>query len=99
MTRIEKLARRNIKNCISFEIGECENVLLDYQEDDNVYIKAKDFIGNHEAIVKYIYKCSIFNLYLEGGVFIGSPVISQIKFLGQDKLMKIVEELVSKEGY
>ena len=99
MTRIEKLARRNIKNCISFEIGECENTLLDYPEDDNVYIKAKSFIENHEAIVKYIYKCSVFNLYLEGGVFIGSPVISQIKFLGQDKLLDIVEELVSKEGY
>ena len=99
MTRIEKLARRNIKNCISFEIGECENTLLDYPEDDNVYIKAKNFIENHEAIVKYIYKCSVFNLYLEGGVFIGSPVIGQIKFLGQDKLLDIVEELVSKEGY
>ena len=99
MTRIEKLARKNIKNCINFELGECENVLLDYPENDNVYIKAKSFIENHEAIVKYIYNCSVFNLYLEGGVFIGSPVISQIKFLGQDKLLDIVEELVSKEGY
>ena len=90
MTRIEKLARENIKNCISFEIGECENILLDYPEDDNVYIKAKSFIENHEAIVKYIYRCSVYNLYLEGGVFIGSPVISQIKFLGQDKLLEIV---------
>ena len=99
MTRIEKLARKNIQNCINFEIGGYENTLLDYPEDAEKYIKAKDFLADHEAIVKYIYNCSVFNLYLDGGVFIGSPVISQIKFLGQDKLLDIVEELVSKEGY
>ena len=99
MTKNEKLARKNIQNCINFEIGGYENVLLDYPEDAEEHINAKDFLADHEAIVKYIYNCSVFNLYLDGGVFIGSPVISQIKFLGKEKLLDIVEELVSKEGY
>ena len=66
MTKNEKLARKNIQNCINFELGGWENVLLDYPEDAEEYINAKDFLADHEA---------------------------------KEKLMEIVEELVSKEGY
>ena len=38
MTKREKLARKNIQNCINFEIGGFENVLLDYSENDEEYI-------------------------------------------------------------
>lgn len=95
MTKNEKLARRNIQNCINFEIGGYENVLLDYPED----AEAKDFLADHAAIVDYIYQCAVTDFYVDGGVFTDTRLISQIKFLGKEKLMEIVEELVSKEGY
>ena len=99
MTKNEKLARRNIQNCINFEIGGYENVLLDYSENDAEYIEAKAFLSDHNGIVNYIYDCSVSNFYVEGGVYTDTRLISQIKFLGKKKLMEIVEELVSKEGY
>ena len=99
MTKNEKLARRNVQNCINFELGGYENVLLDYSEADKEYIEAKAFLSNHSAIVDYIYQCAVTDFYVEGGVFTDTRIIAQIKFLGKDKLMSIVEELVSKEGY
>ena len=99
MTKNEKLARRNIQNCINFELGGYENTLLDFPEDAEEYIKAKDFLADHVAIVDYIYQCAVTDFYVEGGMFTDTRLISQIKFLGKKKLMEIVEELVSKEGY
>ena len=99
MTKNEKLARKNIQNCINFEIGGYENVLLDYSEDAEEYINARAFLADHKAIVDYIYDCSVSSFYVDGGVFTDTRLISQIKFLGREKLMEIVEELVSKEGY
>ena len=99
MTKNEKLARRNIQNCINFELGGYENVLLDYPEDAEEYIGAKNFLADHGAIVNYIYQCAVTDFYVEGGVFTDTRLISQIKFLGREKLLSIVEELVSKEGY
>lgn len=99
MTKNEKLARRNTQNCINFELGGYENALLDFPEDAEEYINAKKFLADHEAIVDYIYDCSVSDFYVEGGVFTDTRIIAQIKFLGKKKLMEIVEELVSKEGY
>ena len=99
MDKREKLARRNVQNCINFELGGYENVLLDYPENSEEYINAKNFLASHEAIVDYIYDCSVSDFYVEGGVFTDTRLISQIKFLGKKKLMEIVEELVAKEGY
>ena len=99
MTKNEKLARRNIQNCINFELGGYENALIDYPEDAEEYTAAKNFLADHEAIVNYIYDCSVSDFYVEGGVFTDTRLISQIKFLSKEKLLSIVEELVSKEGY
>ena len=99
MDKREKLARKNIQNCINFELGGYENTLLDYPEDAEEYINAKNFLADHEAIVNYIYDCSVSDFYVEGCVFTNPRLISQIKFLGKEKIMEIVEELVSKEGY
>ena len=99
MTKREKLARKNIQNCINFEIGGYENTLLDYSEQDKEYIEAKAFLADHNEIVKYIYQCAVTDMYVEGGVFTDTKLISQIRFLGKEKLMAIVEELVTKEGY
>ena len=99
MTKTEKLARRNIQNCINFELGGYENTLLDYSEDTEEYIKAKNFLADHEAIVDYIYDCAVSDFYVEGGVFSDTRLISQIKFLGKEKLIEMVDELGSKEGY
>lgn len=99
MTKNEKLARKNIQNCINFEIGGYENVLLDYPEDSDDYRVAKMFLADHDAVVRYVYDCAVSSFYVEGGVFTDTRIIAQIKFLGKEKLMSIVEELVSKEGY
>ena len=99
MNKNEKLARSNIQNAINFELGGYENTLLDYPEDAEEYINAKNFLADHEAIVGYIYQCAITDFYVEGGVYTDTRIICQIKFLGKEKLMEIVEELVSKEGY
>ena len=99
MTKNEKLARRNIQNCIDFELGGYENALLDYPEGTEEYINAKDFLADHGAIVDYIYDCSVSCFYTEGCVFPDARFIGQIKFLGKQKLIEIVEELVAKEGY
>ena len=63
------------------------------------YINAKKFLADHEAIVDYIYNCAVSDFYVEGGVYTDNRIICQIKFIGKEKLMSIVEELVSKEGY
>lgn len=99
MDKREKLARRNVQNCINFELDGYENTMLDYPEDAEEYINARDFLANHSAIVDYIYQCAVTDFYVEGGVFTDTRLISQIKFLGKEKLLAIVEELVSKEGY
>ena len=99
MTKREKLARKNIQNCINFEIGGFENVLLDYSENDEEYIEAKEFLADHDGIVNHIYQCAVTDMYVEGCVFTDTKLISQIRFLGKEKLMSIVEELVTKEGY
>lgn len=99
MTKREKLARKNIQNCINFEIGGFENTLLDYAESDEEYIEAKEFLADHDGIVNYIYQCAVTDMYVEGGVFTDTKLISQIRFIGKEKLMAIVEELVTKEGY
>ena len=99
MTKNEKLARKNIQTCINFELGGWENVLLDYPEDSDDYRVAKRFLADHDAVVKYVYGCAVSSFYVEGGVFTDTRIIAQIKFLGKEKLMSIVDELVSKEGY
>ena len=99
MDKREKLARKNIQNCINFELGGYENVLLDYPKDSDDYRVAKRFLADHDAVVKYVYDCAVSSFYVEGGVFTDTRIISQIKFLGKEKLMEIVEELVSNEGY
>lgn len=99
MTKREKLARTNIKNCINFEIGGFENTLLDYSEQDEEYIEAKAFLSDHNEIVQYIYQCAVTDMYVDGGFFADTKLISQIRFLGKEKLMAITEELVTKEGY
>ena len=99
MDKREKLARKNIQNCINFEIGGYENVLLDYSKESKEYIEAEAFLADHKAIVDYIYDCAVSDFYVEGGVFTDTRLISQIKFMGKDKLISIVDELVSKEGY
>ena len=99
MNKNEKLARKNIQNCINFELGGYENTLLDYPEDAEEYINAKKFLADHEAIVDYIYQCAVTDFYVEGGVYTDNRIICQIKFLGKEKLIEIVDELVSKEGY
>ena len=99
MTKNEKLARRNIQYAINFELGGYENVLLDYPEDSDDYRAAKRFLADHDSVVKYVYDCAVSSFYVEGGVFTDTRILAQIKFLGKKKLMEIVEELVSKEGY
>ena len=99
MDKREKLARKNIQNCINFEIGGYENVLSDYPEDAKEYINAKDFLADHEAPPPPPPPPPVSDFYVEGGVYTDTRLISQIKFLGKQKLMAIVEELVSKEGY
>ena len=99
MDKREKLARRNVQNCINFELGGWENVLLDYPEDSDDYRVAKRFLADHDAVVKYVYDCAVSSFYVEGGVFTDTRIIAQIKFLGKEKLLSIVDELVSKEGY
>ena len=99
MTKNEKLARRNTQNCINFELGGYENALLDYPKDSDDYRVAKMFLADHDAVVRYVYDCAVSSFYVEGGVFTDTRIIAQIKFLGKKKLMEIVEELVSKEGY
>ena len=99
MTKNEKLARKNIQNCINFELGGYENALLDYPKDSDDYRVAKIFLADHDAVVKYVYDCAVSSFYVEGGVFTDTRIIAQIKFLGKEKLMEIVEELVSKEDY
>ena len=99
MDKREKLARKNIQNCINFEVGGFENSLSDYSETDEEYIEAKEILSNHDELVDYIYQCAVTDMYVEGGVFTDNRLISEIKFLGKEKLMSIVDELVSKEGY
>ena len=99
MDKREKIARKNIQSCINFEIGGYENTLLDYPDDTEEYLNALSFLANHKAIVNYIYDCSVSNFYVDGCVFTDTRFTSQIKFLGKKKLMEIVEELISKEGY
>ena len=99
MDKREKLARRNIQNCINFEVGGFENTLSDYSETDEEYIEAQAILSNHSELVDYIYQCAVTDMYVDGGFFTDNRLISEIKFLGKDKLMSIVEELVSKEGY
>ena len=99
MDKREKLARKNIQNCINFEIGGFENTLSDYSETDKEYIEAKEILSNHDELVNYIYQCAVTDFYVEGGVFTDTRIIAQIILLGREKIMSIVDELVYKVGY
>ena len=97
-----QIAKRNIHHCANYTLGGLENVLLDYDETDEEYKKARAKLNDHNYLVDLIYDCSVTELYSPGKVLFGGQserIAGQIKFLGGKKLIELVEKELEQQGY
>ena len=102
MNERQKKAFKNIKYAAYDLIGGLENTMLDYPKDHEEYIEAKNFLSDHEALVKEVYHMATSSLYDDGACFFGGyadRIIRDINFCGKEFLMQCCEERVRKEGY
>lgn len=98
----QKKALRNIRWAVNNRIGEMENSIEDYGEDDECAIACKELLGNHEALCEDIYD-EVVNNYHDCGLTIygkqAERLIGDIKFCGKAWLMEQIDKRVTKEGY
>jgi len=84
-------------------LGELENTLLDYGQDDSEYKRAKALLANHEALVAQLYGMATTAIYGEGYCCFNPATVKQmlrdINFCGKAWLMECCEERITKEGY
>lgn len=98
----QKKAFKNIKYAAYDLLGGLENILLDYPEDSEEYKSAKALLGNHDLLVKGLYRRATSAIYEDGACWFGKSAemeIRDINFCGKDWLMERCEARIRKEGY
>jgi hypothetical protein len=98
----EQRAKHNIHYAANWIIGGYENTMEDYKKDSEEYKEAESQLANHEALVNEIYTAATTEIYEEGFNGWGGDtnrILKDIKFLGKENLMKLVEREVIKQGY
>lgn len=98
----QKKAFKNIKYAANDLIGGLENTLLDYPEDHEYHISAKNLLNNHELLVQRLYENATSAYYEEGFCGFGKAYqsyIRDINFCGKEWLMERCEARVKKCGY
>lgn len=102
MNERQKKAFYNIKYAAYDLLGGLENTLLDYSEDSEEYKSAKALLGNHDALVKELYRRATSEIYEDGACWFGKSAemeIRDINFCGKEWLIERCEKRISKEGY
>lgn len=103
MNQRQRKAFYNIKWAANDLLGGLENTLMDYSEDSEEYKKAKDFLGDHEALVKTLYDMATTAIYGEGYCCFNPQTVQHelrdINFCGKEFLMERCERRITKEGY
>lgn len=96
----EKRAFENLKLAAEQLIGENEATLNEYPEDSETYKSAKEWLADHDRIVREVYANGVGSYYTKDG-FAGSDpeAINDIKFCGKDWLMAMAEVVVTVAGY
>lgn len=80
-------------------IGGLENILQDFDEDDEEYINAEEELSNHEALVEYVFSSGITNEYGCGFSSPGKDSQKHYRFAGKAFTMNACEEIVKAMGY
>ena len=80
-------------------IGGLENILQDYDEDDEEYTNAEEELSNHEALVEYVFSSGIANEYGCGFSGPGNDSQKHYRFAGKAFTMNACEEIVNAMGY
>lgn len=80
-------------------IGGLENILQDYDEDDQEYINALDTLKNHADLVAYIFYEGTHNEYGCGFAGPGHESQKHYRFAGKEFTQNAVEEIVKAMGH
>lgn len=81
MTKFEKIAATNIRNCFNFEIGGMYNAYLDGEENFPTVNEAKEIV----------YTLSINNRYFMGGYDGNAP--REMRFAGKEFCINYIDKL------
>lgn len=99
----KKKALLNIKHAANDLLGGLENTMLDYEEDEDEYKRAKAFLGNHEKLVEELYDMAINAIYGDGYCCFNEVSVRKelrdIRFCGKEWLMERCELVIRINGY
>ena len=98
----EQRAKHNIHYAANWIIGGYENTMEDYKTDSQENKEAEAQLTNHKALVNEIYSAATTEIYEAGYNGWGGDakrILKDVKFLGKEKLMELVENEVIKQGY
>lgn len=86
MTKFEKIAATNIRNCFNFEIGGMYNAYLDGEEDFPTVNEAKEMI----------YMLSMNDEYVIGGCF-ANRAPREMRFAGKEFCINYIDKLFATD--
>ena len=88
-----------VKSVVREKVGELENILMDYDESDSVYVETQETLDNHQGLVDLIYKDVLDAEGIQVGF--GSVVSTKkhVRFLTKDAIIKMIESELSDWGY
>lgn len=93
----QKIAARQIKYAINWEVGGLENATYDNPEDSEEYKNATEALADHQGLIDWVYDGIMSNTYGKGSV--SCRPTDEVKFAGEGFLRHYIDYMLKKEGY
>ena len=94
-------AYKQVKYCVNDIIGGLDNTIQDYNESDKAYKDAEAALKDNSKLHETIYHAAFFEdtRYFDGGGQTGcKKFIEDLRFIGADKMHKIVDWMLAYRG-
>ena len=94
-------AKHNIHHAANWIVGGYENTMMDYSEQTEEYMSAKEALLDTEALKDEILQAATTEIYEEGFCGWGGDaplILHDIKALGREKLMELISAEIENQN-
>lgn len=98
----EQRAKHNIHHAANWIIGGYENTMSDYPKTSEDYIAAANALNDKKVLAEEIYTAATTEIYEDGFCGWGGNseiILKDIRFLGKEKLMSLINNEIANQGY
>jgi hypothetical protein len=98
----EQRAKHNIHHAANWIIGGYENAMSDYPKTSEDYLAAANVLNNKTALAEEIYAAATTEIYEDGFCGWGGDsvkILKDIRLLGKETLMKLIDKEIASQGY